>query len=366
MRKLRPVVVFCLFFSFATCEAAPDFVVIALATGTSGNTDIRLAQEVVDGEPGIPIRFVNDPEAEENDAATEVARAARFLEIENLIGVVGHPGSRASLVAAPLYNEAGILQVVPFGTSRRLQDAGRWTFTLAPNDSVEGAAIGRFVAEDLEAESATVFFVTDEYGYGLRDGVVANLEARGVGVLDQVPVRTMYQLADAEEADLSSLVEAALDRGQPDVVILAARDFTAQIVVPLVLSRYPDVRFVAGDGVIMGRAAREDLGPYLHRLHLTLFWHHELGSPESRDFAERYRRVGGENPSHDHALNYDGLLLLATAVRQAGPDPEKMREWLLSLGRERAPFQGVTGLISFTPERDFPVFLVRADSLLGS
>ena len=215
-------------------------------------------------------------------------------------------------------------------------------------------------------EGQQVFFLTDEYGYGLREGVVAGLTERGVEVLDAVPTRTLYQMEDTAGGDLESLVQAALDRGRPDVVILATRDYSARIIVPSVLARYPDVRFLAGDGVLLSGTNRAALLEHRDRIYQTLFWDPFRADSVSEDFVERYRRLTDAFPTHDHALYRDGLVLLADAVRAVGIDRGRSREYLLSLGRSRAPFPGVTGPISFTPDRVLPVFIIRADSLPGS
>jgi hypothetical protein len=58
-------------------------------------------------------------------------------------------------------------------------------------------------------------------------------------------------------------------------------------------------------------------------------------------------------------------MLLAEAVKTVGTDRGRIREYLLSLGRTRPPFHGLTGPIDFTPERVPPVFILRADSVPG-
>jgi branched-chain amino acid transport system substrate-binding protein len=266
-------------------------------------------------------------------------------------------------VAAALYNKEGVVQIVPAGTSRGLRNVGPWTFTLVPNDSLEGAAIGRFVAEDLGAERATVFFLTDEYGYGLREGVVTELLRRGVEVLDEVPVRPSYQMEETAEGDLESLVISALDQGEPDVAVLAVRDFSARVIVPTLLSRVPTVRFVAGDGVLISGPDRGILSPYLDRIHQTVFWNPTPHDSLSADFIRRFREETGEIPGHDHALFRDGMMLLAEAVKTVGTDRERIRAYIRSLGRTRPPFQGVTGPIEFTSQRVTPLYILRADSL---
>lgn len=347
----------------ASCTDPPEEAVIALATGISGAPSVAVAQARADGQGGIPLRFIYDTLDRTPDPESELGRTLEFLREENLVGFVGPAGSRAALVVAPVLNEAEIVQVVPTGTSRKLAEAGPWTFTLAPNDSVEGAAIGSFVADSLEADRATVFYLTDEYGYGLRDGVVASLAEKGVEVLDAVPLTPRYQMAGAEEADLESIAEAALLKGDPDVVVLAVRDYTTRFLVPYLSGMVPGVVFVAGDGALLEGQNRIAAEPYLDRIYQTVFWLPDPQDPRSREFIREYEAVAGVPPGHDHALYVDGMQLLAGAVREVGPDPEDMRQYLLSLGREREPFPGITGPISFDTQRTHPVFIVRADRL---
>jgi ABC-type branched-subunit amino acid transport system substrate-binding protein len=115
-----------------------------------------------------------------------VAYASRLTQRADLAGVVFHQGSRESLLLAPMFREAQVPLLLTSATSRRLRETGPWTFMLAPDDSAEGAFIGSFAAARLGAHSATLFYVVDEYGTGLRDGVMSALRERGVAVLDAV------------------------------------------------------------------------------------------------------------------------------------------------------------------------------------
>jgi len=66
---------------------------------------------------------------------------------------------------------------------------------------------------------------------------------------------------------------------------------------------------------------------------------------------ERFHRVTGRDPGPDDAMNHDALILMAHAVRAVGPDRAALRRYLESLGRSRPPYHGVTGDITFLPDR---------------
>jgi len=291
---------------------------------------------------GPQVSIVYDSAVAGDPAAVEVRRAGRLAAVPGMVAVVGHSGSRASLAAAPVYNEAGIVQVTPNSTSRLLKSAGAWTFNLAPDDSVEGAFIGDFVAERLRAVRAAIYFENDEYGAGLRDGVVTALGERGVAVLDRVPID--------QTSDFHTLVAASLKRGVPDVVIVAGRQLEAGSIARVMRERGVPRAVVAGDGALVLPTLTRAAGPAADSLYAVAFWMPDAPDSLSRAFVERYRRATGELPQSVDAMSHDALMLLVDAVRAVGPSRVAVRQYLRDLGGSRTPYVGVTGRISFGPE----------------
>lgn len=352
--------------SGAACGRGPP-IVLGYAYARASPDAADVAQEALDhlarqGGPAMRIlRWVPDASA---GLPKEVQGATRFASTEGLVAVVGHAGSRESLLGAPVYNRAGIPQIVPTSTSRRLADAGPWTFRLAPNDSIEGDVIAGFVSDSLRARSATIFYYADEYGAGLRDGVRAGLERRGAAVIDEVSVHDGSCPPLSPHDDFATVVAASLHRLRPDAVVLAGRRRDGSCVMRLVDSAHPGTPFVAGDGSeATAPEFRRVAGSAMDRLHAVVFWLPAEGDSASRDFAERFRRIVGRDPNDTDAMIYDAFLLLGQAVREVGPDRERVRRWLESLGDSRPAWTGVTGPISFRGERRDVINLIRPSEL---
>lgn len=314
----------------------------------------RVAQDaILASQPrnGVVIRVTMDTAGYGDQAEVEVRRAGAVAQLRDLVAVVGHGGSRASLAAAPVYADARIPQIVPTGTSRLLRSAGPWTLPLAPDDSIEGAFMGRFIAQRLRARAVAIFYQNDEYGRGLRDGVVAELERRDVHVLFESPV-------DAR-SDLGTLLDASLLAGRSDVVIAATQAVVAGRLMRLASQRIPGVRMVAGDGALLLPVLADSAGAAADSIYCVSFWHPDGGDARTREFVERFRRVTGVEPVGSDALLYDALMLAAAAVRTVGTRREAVRGYLRSLGRERPPYPGITGPVSFQPDRAVPLVMVR-------
>lgn len=352
----------------SACRLEPRPVVIGLGYPSERRVGALVSLVANSGREDDAIRIVSEQSLAPgfgSATASEIDLASRLVSIPGMIGVVGHGGSREALMTAPIYNEAGIPQIVPTATSRRLQTAGRWTFTLAPDDSVEGEYLGRFVAEQLHARQVTVFYVLDEYGAGLRDGAVAALTRRGIRVLDAVPVTAGGQCPPAHgDNAFAPVVDAALLRGRPDVVVLATRQRESGCIVARINRRFRGMRYAAGDGLLVNADFFARAGNGAEAIYIAAFWSPQRTDDLSRAFVERFRRLYGAQPGYDDAMVYDALMTLVAAVRTVGPDEVRVRDWLASLGHTRPPLHGVTGPIQFPARPDrLSMTRIEGDSL---
>lgn len=332
--------------ALAGCRRGDEPAVVGIAW--PGSRAARVAKAELDSLAGrVRISWDSVPtDSSLSHQAAQVEQAARLVSNPRVIGVVGHRGSRESLLMAPIFNEAGVPWILSGATSRRLHEAGRWAFMLAPDDSAEGEYIGRFIAERVRARSVTLFYIVDEYGIGLRDGVVASLQHRNIPLLEAVPIPGTAPCDTGGADPYASAVDAAFRRGQPAIVVLAARQIESGCVIRRVTARYPRMPFITGDGILADTAFQRKTAN-VDSLFMVAFWHPEAADARSRAFVDRFRRATGEMPRPDDALVYDAFMTLAAAIDSAGPDRERVRAWLASLGRGHPPFAGVTGPISF-------------------
>lgn len=335
--------------ALVTCARREQEALIGVGYRSTATEVVRLVEQELTAR-GARIRVVTEVSPEIRGPtgflAAEVDYAARLASLPGVLGVVGHQGSREALLVAPIYNEAGIAQVVPTATSRRLHQAGAFTQMLAPDDSIEGEFIGRYAAQ-FGARRAMLFYVLDEYGSGLRDGVQAELIRRGVDVLDAIPVDGAGGCPpDAADDVYAATVDAALLRGRPDVIILATRQLEAGCIIARAGRALPGVRFIAGDGVTINPEFLRRAGRSGDSVYLAAFWHPDKPDSISRDFVARFRAQAGREPNAGEAMFYDALKVLVAAVEH-DRSRQGVARYLRRLGRDLPPVAGVTGPIAF-------------------
>lgn len=315
---------------------------------TAGPSIYDVVQIAIDSLPkGRAVGIERATPASGPPTAQAAAMATRFVGMPNVVGVVDFAGSREALVAATIFNAHGLPQLVPNGTSRRLGSAGPWTFALVPNDSVEGVFIAAFAIDSLRAARVSLFYVGNEYGTGLRDGLRSALHARGHDLVDAAMVTNdgCGNELFSEAHRLTAI--AALRRSRPDAVVIAAATGTAACLAELIAAESPVTWILGGDGLLSTAPAIAALTDAMRaRMRSVVFW--DAGSDSaSMSFHARWRRVFDSEPTSVDALNYDAFLLLAMAAREGGGTRDGVRRWLESLGKTRPPLVGATGPLSF-------------------
>jgi branched-chain amino acid transport system substrate-binding protein len=274
----------------------------------------------------------------------EANRAERLVETPGLFALVGHLGSRGSLAAAPVYNRAEVVQLVPTATTHLLRDVGPWTFT-------EGAVLGRFAAEYLRARRVALFYVPDEYGMGLRAAAMRKLRENGVRVVDNVPI--------VGGADLEVLLASSLKRTPPDLILSLCPAGQTGMIAQIAERLQPGLRILAGDAATSLSQLNQTAGKATDSIYVATFWIPPGSAEAGRKFTERYQAMTGKTPEAGDALVYDAIMLLATAAGNVGTRREMIRQYLEALGVSRPPYQGVTGPIAFGSHQMSSVIIAR-------
>lgn len=304
---------------------------------------VRLAQEDL-GD--IPMDIVADSTRNVQVTASALEYAT-WLADNGAAVVIGHSGSRGSVAASAVYADRDVAQVAPLATSRELAPQ---VFSLVPDDSAEGAFIGAFVDTALHGTRVALLYHNDEYGLGIRDGVVSELGRRKIAVVDE---RFLVPQGEVNVSlHVEPLLEAALRSG-PDVLVLGARVVETRNVGAYLRRTGRRIPVVSGDGayVLPNTLQARDLS-VMDGMHIVRFWGPDRDSI-SADFARRFEARTGYAPEQAEAATYDAVMLVGRAVREGARTSGDFRRFLAGLGRERPPVRGLLSTYEF--ERGRPV-----------
>lgn len=273
--------------------------------------------------------------------AQEAIRVAELMVNDpEVLAVIGHSNSSASLAASQVYNARHVVQVAPTTTAPLFSQAGPWSFRLVASDEHQASFIVKQLLAGRRAPRTALVYVNDDYGRPLRQLLLQEMRARGVPVVYEGPY------AEGEAASSETEVVRSLAAARPEVLIWAGRPSGYIGVSDALHKALPGLQIIGSDG-FGGVAVEEDP---LHRFdgvrYVRLV---DLRRPDSalQAVRNRYRADGGADLSDQAALAYDAVLLLAEAVRNVGPNRDAIREWVSHVGRDKPPLQGITGPIGF-------------------
>src|SRR3546814_16101278 len=121
-----------------------------------------------------------------SDWSSDVCSSDLNRVVNDEIGfVVGHVCSGATIAAADIYNNEGVVMVTPSATSPALTDGKNYEFIFRTigRDDQQGPAAAKFILEKIKPKTVAVLHDKQSYGQGIATAVKDNLEKGGVKVV---------------------------------------------------------------------------------------------------------------------------------------------------------------------------------------
>lgn len=274
--------------------------------------------------------------------------AERLASDPNLVAVVGHTCSGASIEASEIYQEARIPMVSASSTAGRFTSRGLDVVNrTAFNDNIQGIVAGRYISEVLEAKQIVILHNGTAYGEGLAETVRQTYEELGGEVL-------LYQDIDPELDDFTDLVDELIEIN-PELIYLGGYNTEAAILIEQIRtseSDLADVIFFGADG-IFNQDYLDFADVYSDGTYVTFGV--QNGDEEAyADFVERYEAAYGLEPTdlgNYHSQAYDATnIILAALVKVAEVDNDGNllidREALIAAIRDTEDYQGLSGIIT--------------------
>lgn len=265
--------------------------------GFSIRKGIELAREhSPDG--AVKLRYVDtmcDP---------ELARSAmeKFVE-QGIRAVIGEACSGATLVAAQVAMDHGIVLVSPASTSPALSDiGGTYVYRTVPPDTAQGVYTAQII-RDRGIASVGIAFSDEPYGSALMEVFSESYEALGGRIAFSVPL-------DAHTVSGSTISEA-LTVHEPQAVYIVSN------VPTLAASVINTIRESGFTGELFGSESLNDshliaeLGTAADGLIITSVSHGDMS------FIRAYRQLYGQPPDVFAAQGYDAFVAITRAQRMA-------------------------------------------------
>jgi branched-chain amino acid transport system substrate-binding protein len=294
------------------------------------------------GVDGKQIELVFQDDSASNDAAVRIA--GEFKGNKQVVAVIGHLTSGPTIAAAPIYNDdkEPMALISPSASSPAItEDGGRAVFRVCPTDFEHGQALARHARNTLHARTAAILYENDTYGRGVSSNFVNDFRQLGGTIVSEDPYNKAI-------GSFEPYLRRLMQRGGADVILVAGVRDGAERIIATRDSLRLTTTVLAGDGVIGIEATGKAEG-----LYISSAWLADRPDERSRAFVKAYRDANaGATPDHRGAGAYDIVYMLARAIGEVGADRHAIVEYLEGVGTATAPYEGVTGRISFDPAGD--------------
>ncbi len=298
--------------------------------GTSELNGATLAVEEINRSGGIAGRALElIVEDNHSDLKSTASAFMKLSSVDRVPAIIGPNWMEFIDVVAPLAEKDRIPVITPSGYRERHAAGAPWVFVLWPPPAVATKVLADKIIRD-GRKRVTVVISDNTYYRGILAALRIQLEAAGVQIMEvfSFPPGT----ADYRSA-LSRISRSSSDAVLP--LLVESGDFAAFLRQRLALQI--SLPLYGANTLPFDKEVQRDLSLAEG---LVYFDYITRGGA---DFALKYRERFSSEPGFGSAKAFDGVFLIADAIRRCGIERPQIRECLQSID-----YQGVSGQIQFS------------------
>lgn len=296
--------------------------------------------------PGYRLEVVSLDD--QHNPSHAVAMAKRLAADPAVLAVIGHMNSSCSLAAAPIYQNARLVQISPSSSNPEISRKGYDTFfRTCATDDIQGPHAAYFAFKKLKAQK--VFIIDDKttYGKGIADEFEKELTRLGVSVLG-------HEGITQGEKDFTPLL-TKIKALSPEVIFFGGMYPEGALLVRQAKSLGLTSRWLGGDGIYVSAfidLAQEDA----EGVYCTFIGADVSSLPSARNYLETYKsRFGQQQMGPYSAYAYDAANIIVEAIRKSGGPS---RRAILAQVRATKDFPGIVGITNFDEKGDSTIGLI--------
>lgn len=324
--------------------AVLDITGAGASLGVPERQTLRMLAAQVNADGGIDGRKIELLIEDNQSTEDAAAQAATELITEDQVDILlGASRTGPSLAMRPIA-ESNQIPMISLAANAAIVEDSEWVFKTAQNDEVVLQNIVDLAAERGWKNLALVRDAS-AFGEGVQETLTSLGESAGIKVITTqkfAPDASDFtaQMVNVREAN----PDATLIWGIPPAVALAQKAYTQlDLKAPVIQSHG------IGNQVFLdtaGASANGLLAPLGRLLVADQLPPEDPQKEVIEQFIADYEAEYNESPSTFAGHAYDGFKIAVQALREAGTDPEALRDYIENL----QGFVGISGVFNFSPD----------------
>jgi ABC-type branched-subunit amino acid transport system substrate-binding protein len=301
---------------------------------------LRLKADELNAAGGVGGRGIELLVRDDRGTAEGARKAAAELAGDPLVlAVIGHYDSEPAAAAVPVYSSDHVPVFLPSVGDSGVLAHSRWVFSGTCSGRDEAQTMAVFIKAVRLHSRVLVLHTGDQYGRDMWDAFAKKAERIGLRTRGlEVPAKNVpADLAAHRLLPVLPGIDAVVVLGHSatgGVVIRQLREHGCRLPV------WGSSRIVSGD-------LMATLGGHAEDLHVALPFMFDVGSLKAVEFRRKYLERYASEPHPFGLFAYDGLGLVAEAIRTKGPDRAAIRDYLAGLDSPANAYDGASGRLFF-------------------
>jgi branched-chain amino acid transport system substrate-binding protein len=302
---------------------------------------VELAVEEINNAGGVlgkPIEIVYGDDKGDSKEAVSVAQ--KFASDKNIVGIVGHFFSGATLAAGPIYQQNEIPTIAVASTNPDVADIGDYVYRINVGDNYQGSQLAQLL-KDTGYNKATVIYDNSDYGKGVSDVFTNSFTELGGEVL----LNESY--IGGQDKDFS-LILTKVKNSDTEVIVLISYYTEASLIIQQARNLGIDAPFYASDSLYTDDFLKL-AGDAANGVHVVCYFHESDPSEAAQEFVKKFEAKYNKKVDSWSPYAYDAMYVMADAINRAGTtDGPAVRDAIAAT----EGLQGATGVTNFKGARE--------------
>lgn len=307
--------------------------------GEAITNGIKLANKEITEAGEVKLELVIEDSAGKQEDALSAAQ--KLMNKENVSAMIGPTLSTEMQVVGPEADLSGVTILGTSNTAEGIPQIGDYVFRNSIPETMAIPAAVQKAVEEYDVKKVAIIYGNDDVftkaGYDVMKQVAEDMD------LEVVTTET-FQLGQSDyKAQLTKIKNL-----NPDLVLASALYNEGAVILDQARKMGIEVPFVGGNGFNSPEVIKI-AGDASNGLIVATPWFGKKDDEKVKSFVENYKAEYGMEPDQFAAQAYDGLYLIAEAVKNAGSDDrDEIRDALAEI----KGFKGILGEMSFDKDGD--------------
>ncbi len=310
------------------------------ASGSLQMKAIKLALKEINAAGGVNGKKI-DLRVVDNQSSNPGALASlqKAVDQEKVLALMGFLYSTQVFATSDAIKNYGVPTFIGATNVSLTRQGNPWMFRVRPDDSIAAGAMVKYIKEDTKFTKIGLLHDSDAFGTGGADLVEKSAKEAGLTVVKREKSQTAAKDFTAELLAMKNAgAEVLIFYGHQEATAVIQRQMR-QLGSPFKFLGSPSA--ASRDALNLAKEASEGIWAVVDFVPGV--------TEENKRFAAAYKKeYNNEEYDNVSVWAYDGLKILANAMKKAGEDREKIRQAILAT----QGYKGVQGNFSFTPNGD--------------